>query len=410
MSAPALADEVISERIRGYINAGSNATLAADALGISRGALQDTLRTAARKGLLGTSPVLPGFQIKSTSTQLGPDGDLQKEWIKTGPEAGQPFELPAGHAIKGVSALVDSNGSIVQQWIKTKEDDGGQELVKAIHAEFQSYRGAAKPVKAPKETYAELMQVYPIVDPHIGMLAWGDETGQSNDLKIGTDRIDAGITRLISLAPPAETAVIINTGDFLHADSQANTTPASGHQLDVDGRSHKVKLAGVRLLRRSIDYALHKHKRVIVKNLKGNHDPESAAWLNIALGLFYANEPRVEIDLDDGNNDIWLHLFGVNYIGATHGHTMKPERMAMVMADDRPDYWGASKHRWMIFGHIHHETVKEIGSVRCESFRQPVPKDAYAHSHGYRAGSSMSSVTLHRDDGEIGRHKINFSR
>jgi hypothetical protein len=80
------------------------------------------------------------------------------------------------------------------------------------------------------------------------------------------------------------------------------------------------------------------------------------------------------------------------------------------MADDRPDYWGASEYRWMIFGHIHHETVKEVGSVRCESFRQPVPKDAYAHSHGYRAGNSMSSVTLHKTDGEIGRHKVNFPR
>jgi predicted phosphodiesterase len=253
------------------------------------------------------------------------------------------------------------------------------------------------------------MQVYPIADPHIGMLSWAPETGESNDLRIGVDRVENGIGRLISLAPPAEVAAIVNTGDFFHMDDQRNATPASGHQLDVDGRAHKVKRAGVQLLRRAIDFALQKHRRVIVKNLKGNHDPESAAWLNIALGLFYSNEPRVEIDLDDGNNDIWLHLFGANYIGATHGHTMKPERMAMVMADDRPDYWGASKYRWMIFGHIHHETVKEVGSVRCESFRQPVPKDAYAHSHGYRAGNSMSSVTLHREAGEIGRHKINFA-
>jgi predicted phosphodiesterase len=410
MSAPALADDVLAARVKVYLDAGRNATRAADTLAITRSTLDNSLKHAARKGLLGTAPVMPGFQIKTTSTQLGPDGDLQKEWIKTGPEAGETFAIPAGHVVKGVSALVDSNGAVVQSWIKTKEDDGGQELIKAIHAEFESYCGAAKPITPPKETYADLMQVYPIVDPHIGMLSWASETGQSNDLKIGIDRIDAGIQRLISLAPPAEIAVIINTGDFLHADSQANTTPASGHQLDVDGRSHKVKLAGVRLLRRAIDYALHKHKRVIVKNLKGNHDPESAAWLNISLGLFYSNEPRVEIDLDDGNNDIWLHQFGANYIGATHGHTMKPERMAMVMADDRPDYWGATKYRWMIFGHIHHETVKEVGSVRCESFRQPVPKDAYAHSHGYRSGNSMSSITLHRDDGEIGRHKVNFAR
>jgi predicted phosphodiesterase len=408
MGIPVLTDEELLRRVEVYQRCKSQRK-AAEHLGISKGTLWDSLKTAARRGLMGTKPVLPGFAIKSTSTQVGPDGDTQREWIKQAPEAGEVFELPPGHAVKAVSALVGSDGRTIQQWIKTKEETQ-VDLIAAIKAEFDCYKGAAKPIKPPKETFKQLMQVYPICDPHIGMLSWGPETGQSNDLKIGVDRMDNGMHRLISLAPEAETAVIIQTGDFLHADSQANTTPASGHQLDVDGRAQKVKLAGVRLLRRSIDLALDKHKTVIVKNLKGNHDPESAAWLNIALGLFYSNEPRVQIDLGDGNNDIWLHLFGKNYIGATHGHTMKPERMAMVMADDRPDYWGASEYRWMIYGHIHHETVKEVGSVRCESFRQPVPKDAYAHSHGYRAGNSMSSVTLHRDDGEIGRHKVNFPR
>ncbi len=409
MASPPVPDEVTAQRVDVYLAHGKNQVQASNALGISRGALQQTLIRAARLGMIGTSPVLPGYAIKKTSTQLGPDGELQREWIQQALDAGPEFSVPAGHTVKGVSALVGADGRTIQQWIKTKEETQ-TDLIAAIKEEFSQYKGAAKIVKPPKETFADLMQVYPVCDPHIGMLSWAPETGQSNDLKIGVERVDGGLQRLISLAPPAETAVIIQTGDFLHADSQANTTPASGHQLDVDGRTQKVKLAGVQLLRRSIDYALQKHSRVIVKNLKGNHDPESAAWLNIALGLFYSNEPRVEIDLEDGNNDIWLHLFGVNYIGATHGHTMKPERMAMVMADDNPEYWGASKYRWMIFGHIHHETVKEVGSVRCESFRQPVPKDAYAHSHGYRAGNSMSAVTLHKSDGEIGRHKINFPR
>jgi predicted phosphodiesterase len=409
MATPPVPDDVLLERVAAYKASGGNQLRAAGALGISRGALQESIRAASRRGLLGTAPVLLGFRISQTTAVTNQDGDIVREFIQQKPELGEAFEVPPGHAIKGVSALVDADGRTIQQWIKTKEKTQ-TDLIAAIKEEFSQYKGAAKIVKPPKETFSDLMQVYPVCDPHIGMLSWGPETGESNDLKIGVERVDCGLQRLISLAPAAETAVIIQTGDFLHADSQSNATPASGHQLDVDGRAQKVKLAGVKLLRRSIDYALQKHSRVIVKNLKGNHDPESAAWLNISLGMFYSDEPRVEIDLEDGNNDIWLHLFGVNYIGATHGHTMKPERMAMVMADDNPEYWGASKYRWMIFGHIHHETVKEVGSVRCESFRQPVPKDAYAHSHGYRAGNSMSAVTLHKTDGEIGRHKINFPR
>lgn len=65
------------------------------------------------------------------------------------------------------------------------------------------------------------------------------------------------------------------------------------------------------------------------------------------------------------------------------------------MAEVNPDYWGKSDYRWFIFGHIQHETVKRIGSVRCESFSQPVAGDAYAPSHFPGGAKSMSSITLH---------------
>jgi hypothetical protein len=87
---------------------------------------------------------------------------------------------------------------------------------------------------------------------------------------------------------------------------------------------------------------------------------------------------------------------------------MKPDRMYVMMAEDNPDYWNASLYRWCIFGHIHHETKKQIGSLICESFSQPVPRDAFAHSHGYRSGSAMQSVTLHARDGESDRVIVRF--
>jgi hypothetical protein len=69
------------------------------------------------------------------------------------------------------------------------------------------------------------------------------------------------------------------------------------------------------------------------------------------------------------------------YIGSTYGHNMKSEMMARAMAEVNPGYWGASLYRWFIFGHIHHETVKRVGSVYRESFSQPVPGAAYARTH-----------------------------
>lgn len=405
MATPPVSDELVKQAIAAYLALDKNKDAAARSINVNPKTFRYRLKIAAERGLLlDHPPAMPGFRISQVTT--GPDG---KQSIQQKPEHGEKFEVPAGHRIKGISALVNPDGGEMLKWIKTTEDaQDTAALSAAIHDEFKQYEGYAKLVPPPKETYADLCNYYPIVDPHLGALSYGKETGESNDLKIGVERVQGTLQRLIGWSPPAETAVIVNTGDFFHADDQRNATPASGHQLDVDGRDQKVKWAGVNMLRTTIDFALQRHKRVIVKNLKGNHDPESAKWLNISLGLFYSNEPRVEIDPADANNDHFFHLFGVNYVGATHGHTMKPDRMYVMMAEDNPEYWNASLYRWCIFGHIHHETKKQIGSLICESFSQPVPRDSFAHSYGYRSGSAMQSITLHREGGERGRCRQNF--
>jgi hypothetical protein len=57
-------------------------------------------------------------------------------------------------------------------------------------------------------------------------------------------------------------------------------------------------------------------------------------------------------------------------LGATHGHTMKPDRMAMMLADDRAKDWGEADHRHFFFGHVHHESAREVAGVRVESFHR----------------------------------------
>ena len=80
----------------------------------------------------------------------------------------------------------------------------------------------------------------------------------------------------------------------------------------------------------------------------------------------------------------------------------------MNMAVTQREDWGETDYHWFLFGHIHHETVKEIGDVRVESFQSLAARDAWTASHGYCSGNSLTSVTLHEDDGEIGRHRVNL--
>lgn len=375
---------------------------AALAGGIHRATLYNRLARAAEKGMLGTKPVLPGFGIKSVASK-SEDGS----WIKQTREHGESFKLPAGHKVKGVSALVDGEGREVAKWIKTGAEDAASPatILEAIKAAFAD-TPASPCVEPPWQTDGALMSVYPIADQHNGLLAWGRESGDSYDLKIGADRLRTCMARLVAQSPHARRALILNLGDWTHQDNSSNMTPRGGNVLDVDGRYCKVLSTGVRLMMDCIELALAKHEHVTVRNLPGNHDPHASFALTVALSCFYANNPRVTVD--DSPSEWFFHRFGKTLIGAHHGHKAKPEQMAMTMACERREDWGATSYHWFLFGHIHHETAREVGDVRCESFQTLASRDAYHAGAGYVAGRSLTSITLHEEEGEVGRHRINI--
>lgn len=403
MAFPPTSDETLAETVAAYQEHGTQ-DKAAQALGIDQRTVSKRLKIAAQRGLLlDHKAAMPGYVIHSLAEKV--DGKWIKQVQEPG-EPGEPFEAPAGHVVKGVSALVDPDGRVRQQWIKTKADTSVPDLVAALKATFAEYEGHAQPVPAPEVSDDQLMSVYPIADQHNGLLAWGRETGESYDLQIGADRLRSAMARLVAQSPASAQAIVLNLGDWQHTDDQRNMTPQSGNLLDVDSRYFKILTAGVRLMMDCIELALQKHNRVLVRNIPGNHDPHASIALTVASKAFYARNPRITVDDDPGK--FFFHRFGATLIGAHHGDGLKPDRMAMAMATMRRADWGATKYHWFLFGHIHHETVKEVGDVRCESFQTLAANDAYHAGSGYVAGKSLTSVTLHYTDGEVGRHRVNM--
>jgi hypothetical protein len=153
--------------------------------------------------------------------------------------------------------------------------------------------------------------------------------------------------------------------------------------------------------------ALEKHKKVIVKNLMGNHDDHTSQALSVAMSLYFHNNPRVEID--DVPAKFWYYSFGSVLIGATHGDTAKPAALPGVMATDQAKAWGESEHRYWYTGHIHTTNKQEFHGCVWESFRTLAARDAWHTAQGYRAGRDMVSITHHKDFGEIERHTMNIA-
>lgn len=393
------------------------ATKAAEAMGINRKTLdsqyQAARRWAALRGKVGGPPIPEiarppeGFVIRKNSGEYDSAGNLRKQWVQSGQGSAEGYEIPKGHVVKGESTLLDSSGNVVAQWIKTKEG-AGEGIVEGLKVAFAAYDGKASQIAAPVHTEDDFLTLYPLPDLHFGMLAWRPETGENYDIEAAVSVARDGISALVAQSRSSTDAVLLVLGDYFHANDEKAITPQSGNRLDVDGRWPKVFAAGAELLIGLIDILSVKHQRVTVRLLPGNHDPDASICLMVALALFYRSSVRVTIVQDP--SIAWFHRFGSVLLGATHGHTMKPDRMAWLLATDRPKDWGETEHRHFFFGHIHHRTVEEIAGVEVESFSSPAGRDAYNASHGYRSKRSLTAITYHRENGEAGRHKVNIGR
>lgn len=358
---------------------------------------------AARNGKLGYEPVLPGFEITETSTTTDAQGNLQTQRVTQKQSRGSAFEMPQGHMLKGVSAYMSSDGRLIGQWVKTREGDRGPEAIEAIKAVFAEYTGRAELCSIPAHVDEDLLTVYVIPEPHLGMYSWKDETGADYDLGIGERLLRSTTLSLVASSPSSHTGIILSLGDFFHTDSSANRTERSHNALDIDTRRAKVYKIGVQLMVTCIELALQKHKKVIVRCLPGNHDPETTPTLAIALWAFFHNDPRVEVDCSPSRFFHYQH--GLTMISATHGDQCKIQNMPGKMAANQPDMWGATRFRYALGGHIHHKEkfCQEWNGAICETFESLAPPDAWAAGMGFGAGRSMTAIHYHREFGEDSR-------
>lgn len=353
----------------------------AERFGVNHSVVSEAIKAARRKA------AMYGFS---------PDHDMTKE-------------VPPPYVLKGTSTLYGSEGELKLQWVKTQLDQqqAHDALVEWVEWLTKDAKGLSPLVPSPASCASDLLAVYPLGDPHIGMYAWSRECGEDFDLAVAERLTTGAVDRLVESAPPASTAIILPLGDVFHANDQSNVTPGHKHQLDVDSRYPKVIAVGIKTFRHAILRALEKHEKVFVRIEPGNHDPEAKWALAFALSAYFENNPRVEVDLAPGK--FWFHRFGKVLIGSTHGDTVKHDRLPGIMAAVRSGDWGATAFRYWYTGHVHNQSVKEFPGVVCESFRTLAARDAFAAGHGYLAGRDMRLIVHHKDYGEVERHRCDVA-
>lgn len=363
------------------------------------------------------SPSCPdGFHPVEVTTRHNSDGGVTGQTVKVRADQDEDLQptVPDGFDVTGVSTYKSSTGETGQWVLARKRQDIQRDAMKAwAEGLAEEVRGAARPIVPPMVALDDLLTGYTLGDSHFGMLSWAEETGANYDLHIAEELTREAIDRLVSKTEPAKQALLIDLGDFTHVDNYGSVTPSGGNRLDADGRYAKIARVASRCMRYCVQRLLLKHELVKVMVVPGNHNPVGSVWTRLLLDAAYENEPRVTVDTSP--SQYLVHQFGRNMIAATHNPN-KAEDLALLMATRWPDIWGATEHRVMLTGHLHHRIKKPSLSVKgrpgcvIETFEGLPPGDAWHDESGYMSNRSMCAITWHREYGEESRDTVNVSR
>ena len=333
------------------------------------------------------------------------DGEGTLTAFSTVPER-EPYKAIEGFGLARRSSLVDAEGNVIQSWVIEKPEDAQRwETFKLAMEELKRDLPRSPVIAEPSHTMDEYLAGYPVGDHHIGMLAWGDEVGDSYDIKISESLLERAGSHLIGTMLPATHCVVAFPGHFLHYDRLQAVTPQHKNLLDADGRAGKMVPAAIRAVRRLIEQAAERHQFVHVIIEFGNHDPMSSLWLMNMMAVLYEDNPRITVD----TSPAMFHYYRWEKVllATCHGDKLSMKDMPLIMAADRAKDWGETDHRYVWTGHIHTHNAMDVKGVAVESFRVLPPTDAWAHQKGYRPIRDMKAVIFHKDFGEQARYSFN---
>lgn len=291
-------------------------------------------------------------------------------------------------------------------WIKTsKEKQTLGEQIEAMKDGLSLDLPKVTAIQPPEVYNEDLCAVIPVGDAHIGMYAWHQESGQDFDLEIAVKDLCGAHKYLIEQGPAAGKCILINVGDFFHYHSNEGVTQKSRHVVSASGRPQAMLKAGVRAMRFNIEEAAKKHKTVEVINIQGNHDELLSHALNIMLEEIYADCPNIIIHSEPTTRHYTTH--GNCLFGVVHGHQTKDRELPIIMAQERAEDWGSTRHRHWFRGHHHHDSRIEYTGTIVEQVRTLAPNDDYATGGGYLSGQDLKQIIFHKEYGEVGRTTCN---
>jgi len=346
--------------------------------------------------------------IRQAARALGLDRNTVREGYKK-----VKAQIEADPAIK--ESMFATGTELVPQlaWAKTKSEDGisYSVLLKPEKEESEEESRIEEIIDRVKDIPAvpeidrstpegdkshELCNVIPLFDVHMGQLP--ENLDSPSECQA---RLEMRMLSLMHRMPQARKCIIINGGDFLHADDNTNLTPSNKNPLDVQGRHYDRVDISIEALCACIEKALAHHESVRVESVPGNHDPNAWIALLFAVAERYRDNPRVTITRSP--LEFFATKWGSNLICGHHGHKRQPKDLVMHFASEFHHLWGETEHRHMFTGHWHHLKAQDFPGMTWEAVRPVTVRDHYAASSAYGEYSELMGITYHKELGEVNR-------
>jgi hypothetical protein len=309
---------------------------------------------------------------------------------------------PEGYELVGVSTLLDEDDKVKGTWVKTRRAPvRPEDLAKVYKDALRLVDSGYCSVPVPTEVSDQLV-VYPLGDPHIGMLAWPAESGKAWDLKIATETHRDVVGRLIAHAPKTKHAILANLGDLVHADGSRSKTFA-GTEVDTDGRYPKILRAAAGMMIQLTELTLTKAQIVHLVNVRGNHDTDVSIAVAEICRAHFRGESRVKVV---SNAAIHTYMkWERNLFGFTHKPKINAD-LPLLMAADRPVAWGQTTHRYWLCGHLHHKIVKEHPGCVIEVYNTLATQDAWHAAEGYRSRQGACCEVYSAQGGRVAKYEV----
>lgn len=267
-----------------------------------------------------------------------------------------------------------------------------------------------------------VLQVLSIRDPHIGMLAWGKETGKPYETDIAVRDYGNAVDYLLGFNKLYNVERILYPvgDDLMHVDGSApggtrGGATTAGTQQDIDSRLPRIFTAARRAIVTAIDKA-RLIAPVDVVIVPGNHDRQTMYKLGEVLQAWYRNDDRVTVTNDPKKRH--FYDYGANVFMMTHGEEYRRMRdnLPLIFATEcPPEKWVNKVSREIHTGHNHinlegrytpTSEANETRGIRTRSLPGLTPEDSWHTDEGYKHQRAATTLVYRKSGGIIGLHEF----